>query len=67
MNYPTIVGKLFYSPILPLFMSDDEKKTLPKDILEEVKKADHPETGHDVSEMAEALEGKIPTEKKEED
>ena len=48
-------------------MSEAEKKTLPKDVLEEVKKADHPETGHDVSEMAAALEGKIPTEKKEED
>ncbi len=49
-------------------MSDEEKKkALPKDILDEVEKADHPETGHDVSEMAEALEGKIPTKKKEED
>lgn len=46
-------------------MSEEEKKTLPKDVLEEVEKADHPESGHDVSEMADALEGKIPTEKKE--
>lgn len=46
-------------------MSEEEKKTLPKDVLDEVEKADHPESGHDVSEMADALEGKIPTEKKE--
>ncbi|MCE7737419.1 MAG: hypothetical protein GPJ54_21190 [Candidatus Heimdallarchaeota archaeon] len=59
------MGKLYYSANLTLIMSEDEKKTLPKDILEEVKEADHPESGHDVSEMADALEGKIPTEKKE--
>ena len=46
---------------------EKEKKALPKDILEEVKEADHPETGHDVSEMAASLEGKIPTKKKEDD
>ncbi|OLS27931.1 MAG: hypothetical protein HeimC2_09590 [Candidatus Heimdallarchaeota archaeon LC_2] len=48
-------------------MSEEEKKALPKDVLEEVEKAEHPETGHDVSEIAESLEGKIPTKKKEED
>ena len=48
-------------------MSEEEKKTLPKDVLDEVKKKEHPESGKDVSEMAAALEGKIPTEKKEED
>ncbi|MHA2027951.1 MAG: hypothetical protein ACW99A_07840 [Candidatus Kariarchaeaceae archaeon] len=48
-------------------MPKEEKKTLPKDVLEEVKKAEHPESGHDVEEMAEALEGKIPTKKKEDD
>ena len=47
-------------------MSEEEKKSLPKDVLEEVKTKDHPESGHDVSEMAEALEGKIPTKKKDE-
>lgn len=34
--------------------------------MRKVKKADHLETGHDVSEMAESLEGNIPTKKKEE-
>lgn len=67
MNYPTIVGKLFYSAKSQLIMSDDEKKSLPKEVLEEVKKADHPETGHDVSETAASLEGKIPTKKKEDE
>ena len=47
-------------------MSEEDKKTLPKDVLEEVKSADHPEKGHDISEMAEKLEGKIPTKKKDE-
>ncbi len=47
-------------------MSEEEKKTLPSEVLEEIKSADHKETGKDVSEMAKALEGKIPTEKKDE-
>jgi len=48
-------------------MPEEEKKSLPKDVLEEVKETEHPESGHDVSEMAEALEGKIPTKKKDEE
>lgn len=46
-------------------MSDEEDKTLPKDVLKEIKSKEHLETGKDVSEMAESLEGKIPTKKKE--
>lgn len=47
-------------------MSEDEKKTLPTDLLKEIEEKDHPESGHDVAEMAESLEGKIPTQKKDE-
>lgn len=49
-------------------MSEEEKKTLPSEVLDEIKTAkdEHPESGKDVSEMASMLEGKIPTEKKDE-
>lgn len=45
----------------------EEKKTLPKELMDEIKsKAD--ETGaHDVSDIASKLEGKIPTEKKKDE
>lgn len=43
----------------------EENKTLPDDVLSEIKKKEHAEQGKDVSEMAASLEGKIPTEKKE--
>lgn len=45
----------------------EEKKALPKDVLKEIEESEHPESGHDVAEMAKSLEGKIPTEKKEEE
>ena len=46
-------------------MSEEDKKSLPDDVLSEIKKKDHAEQGKDVSEMAASLEGKIPTEKKD--
>ena len=48
-------------------MSEEDKKTHPDDLLKEVKEKDHKAQGHDVSEMAADLEGKIPTEKKKEE
>jgi len=47
-------------------MSEEDKKTLPKDVLDEISTTEHAETGKDVSEMAKALEGKIPTKKEDE-
>ncbi len=45
-------------------MSEEEKKALPKEVMDEIKnKAGE---AHDVSEIASKLEGKIPTEKKDE-
>ena len=48
-------------------MSEEDKKSHPSDLLKEVEEKDHSAQGHDVSEIAETLEGKIPTEKKKED
>ncbi len=48
-------------------MSEEEKKTLPKEVMDEIKSKADESGAHDVSEIASKLEGKIPTEKKEEE